>query len=178
MRFVRTSSIAIALVGCLLTSACNEQSANAQQPQRATQAQKAQEAANAIAFTENAEIDNIKHRLELTSQPGLLGYVVLLNESGQPVWYGAVKGKITSGSKRLTDPRRVIWKSGQTNYTAAVTDAPSDEGTYGSSGEYVFFWTPSGQYVQWNGKYLYSDQPFRLSIKPLVVDVQGAEGVK
>ena len=41
--------------------------------------------------------------------------------------------------------------------------SPSDEGTYGHSGEYVFFWTPAGQYIQWNGKYLYSDKPFRLT---------------
>ena len=129
------------------------------------QSRKAAEAANSIHFGENAEIDNIKRRLELTSSPGLLGYVVLMNESGQPVMYTTVKGKITSGGKRLTSQY-------QSNSSGVYPGAPSDEGTYGSSGEYVYFWTQNGQYVQWNGAYLYSDQPIRLSIQPLVLDVK------
>lgn len=132
------------------------------------QAAVAQQAANSIAFTENAEIENIKRRLELTSRVGALGYIVLLNESGQPIYYAAVKGKVTSGSKRLTEPDRTH----STLEKLVIRAAPSDEGTYGSSGEYVFFWTQSGQYIQWNGKYFYSDKPIRLKVEPLVVDVQ------
>lgn len=131
---------------------------------RATQADKAAAAANSISFSDNAEIENIKRRLELTANPGLLGYVVLLNEMGQPVMYTGVKGKITSGTKRLT---RTDEYSNRGN--GFMRAAPSDEGTFGHSGEYVFFWTPAGQYIQWNGKYLYSDKPFRLSVAPIVV---------
>jgi hypothetical protein len=131
------------------------------------QAAKAREAAQSITFTENAEIDNIKKRLELTANPGLLGYIVLLNESGQPVFYSPIKGKVTSGSKRLTPPDRYQSHSNG----AMVMQAASDEGTYGSSGEYIFFWTTAGQFMQWNGKYLYSDKPIRLSVQPLVVAV-------
>lgn len=163
-------AIAILLVatagGALLTGCFDDKvPANKQ-----VQAQKAAQAAASISFTENAEIENIKKRLELTSQPGLIGYIVLLNESGQPVYYTTVKGKITSGSKRLTEPDRSgSWGSGQNNVVRA---APSDEGTWGSSGEYIFFWTQAGQYVQWNGKYFYSDKPIRLSVQPLVVNIE------
>ncbi len=127
----------------------------------------ARAAAESLNFADNAEIDNIKNRLKLTSQPGLLGFVVLLNESGQPVYYTSIKGKITSGSKRLT---RTQWVD-DFGAGSAITAAPSDEGTYGSSGEYIFFWTTNGQYMQWNGKYLYSDKPIRLTVQPLVVSV-------
>lgn len=150
-------------------TACNE--AAPQQSAKQVQVQKAQAAANSIQFTENAEIDNIKKRLELTANPGLLGYVVLLNETGQPVMYTGVKGKITSGGKRLTKPYE--WQNrncGQYNCDRDVTSA-SDEGTYGNSGEYIFFWTTAGQYIQWNGKFLYSDKPFRLNTEPLVLSV-------
>lgn len=142
-------------------------------PAKKAQSQKAAEAANSIRFTENAEIDNIKKRLELTSQPGLLGFVILLNEMGQPVMYTTVKGKITSGSKRLTKPYDVDrdWDTGEWTGWKELPSA-SDEGTYGSSSEYIFFWTQSGQYLQWNGKYLYSDKPFRLTKKALVVNVE------
>lgn len=156
---VAALALTVSLAGCLgdtPPTAKNQQAAVAQQ------------AANSIAFTENAEIENIKRRLELTSRVGALGYIVLLNESGQPIYYAAVKGKVTSGSKRLTEPDRT-----HSNLEKIVVRAaPSDEGTYGSSGEYVFFWTQSGQYIQWNGKYFYSDKPIRLKVEPLVVDVQ------
>lgn len=134
------------------------------------QAQKAQEAANSINFSNNAEIDNIKRRLELTSNPGQIGFVLLLNEMGKPVMYTSVKGKITSGSKRLTQPQEYKClgvAGGGCSYQ--TVDAPSDEGTYGSSGPYVFFWTESGQYFQWAGKYLYSDKPFRITDPTIVV---------
>lgn len=162
MKFILMMVAALLLAGCEV-EAEKTQSKN-------VQAEKAKAAANSISFTENAEIDNIKKRLELTANPGLLGYVVLLNEMGQPVMYTGVKGKITSGGKRLTDPRHVVTKgNGNGGSVMAVTDSPSDEGTYGSSGEYVFFWTPAGQYIQWNGKFLYSDKPFRLTTDPLVL---------
>lgn len=131
----------------------------------------AKEAAASVVFTNNAEIDNIKKRLELTSDPALLGFVLLLNEMGQPVAYYGVTGKITSGGKRLT-PRQKLIKCDRGEWNGhCVVDAPSDEGTNGSSAPYVFFWTTDGQYIQWNGKYLYSDKPFRLTVDPIVVSV-------
>lgn len=130
---------------------------------RDIQAQKAQQAANSVQFLGNAEIDNIKRRLELTSNPGQMGYVLLLNEMGQPILYTTVKGKITSSGKRLTH------KDG-----CGVNDredCPSDEGSYGSSDPYIYFWTMDGQYIQWNSGYLYSDKPLRIEQKPLVIDL-------
>lgn len=137
-------------------------------PAKKVQAARAQEAANSINFSENAEIDNIKRRLELTSKVGLIGYVVLFNDMGQPVLYTGIKGKVTSGGKRLTKPDRF---EGTANSGGVVRQAPSDEGTYGSSGEYVFFWTTEDQFIQWNGRYLWSDKPVRLSVQPMVVTV-------
>lgn len=137
------------------------------------QAQRATEAANSVQFNGNAEIDNIKRRLELTSKPGMIGYIVLLNQMGQPVVYESVVGKITSSTKRLTDVDRVSQFSiGGNNGGAAyvVRQNVSDDGTRGSSDAYIFYWNQDGAYRQWGtGSYLYSDQPIRLSQPPLVV---------
>jgi hypothetical protein len=128
------------------------------------QAQKAAQAAQSINFDENAEIENIKHRLELTSKPGAIGYIVLLNQMGQPVAYDTVKGKITSSGKRLTKPFD--------DTAAGIRTSPSDEGTWGSSDPYLYYWTVNGVYRQWSGLYLYSDQPIRLSQPTLVVEAK------
>lgn len=134
---------------------------------KTSQADKAAQAANSIQFTDNAEIENIKRRIEITAHPGKLGFIMLMNEAGQPIAYEGVKGKVTSGGKRLTSPDRYTTQG--TNGSIRV--APSDEGTWGTSGEYIFYWTTNDEYRQWNGKYLYSDKPFRLRIEPLIVTV-------
>lgn len=157
-----------ALAATLSLAACGQPAAPSE---KQIQAQKAAAAANDIKFDENAEIDNIKHRLELTSNPGQIGFVLLLNEMGKPVMYASVKGKITSGSKRLTPPQEVrcLDVAGQAGCSQQMVDAASDEGTYGSSTPYVFFWTTEGQYFQWAGKYLYSDKPFRIDDPTIVI---------
>jgi hypothetical protein len=134
---------------------------------KSQQTQLAAQAANSIHFTENAEIENIKHRLELTSKPDLLGYIVLFNSAGQPILYTTVKGKVTSGSKRLTRADETYSNGNGTG----IRQSASDEGTYGSSGEYIYFWDANGAYHQWNDKYMYSDQPIRLRVEPIIVDI-------
>lgn len=125
---------------------------------------KAAAAANSISFTENAEIENIKRRLILTAEVNKIGYIVLFNDAGQPIMYTTVKGKVTSGGKRLT-------REDEVTGGGVVRKSSSDEGTYGSSNPYIFFWDTRGQYHQWSGQYLYSDQPIRLRVEPLVVNI-------
>lgn len=141
---------------------------------KTSESTKAAAAANSISFAAgNAEIDNIKKRLELTSDPALMGYIVLFNDMGQPILYTTVKGKVTSGSKRLTAPfqETALKRGGVGDQSSSdFTDAPSDEGTWGSSNPYIYFWTTGGQYIQWSGTYLYSDKAFRMDT-PAVVSI-------
>lgn len=158
-------TIIAAALGLLSLAACGEPSARVQQ---ATQGGERAQRAMANA-TSNAEQDNIEARLTLTSNPDLLGHVAIVNKVGQVVLYTTIKGKVTSGSKRLTNP----------GYCGAVNgDCPSDEGTYGSSNPYVFFWTNSGQYIQTSMDYIYSDKPLRLDEKPLFTVPQEAAPAK
>lgn len=165
-------TMAILAATSLTIAGCGQPSSTAPGPVKQDQAQKAAEAANSIQYSENAEIENIKRRLELTSNPGQIGFILLMNEMGQPVMYASVKGKVTSGAKRLTAPEQ-RWSVDTGEWQGEqLGSAPSDEGTWGNSGEYIFFWTVDGQYIQWNGKYMYSDKPFRTSIQPLVLNVK------
>ena len=136
------------------------------------ESQKAAAAANSVSFAAgNAEIDNIKKRLELTSDPALMGYIVLFNDMGTPILYTTVKGKVTSSGKRLTAPfqeTELKRASVGDRSSSDFTDAPSDEGTWGSSNPYIYFWTTGGQYIQWSGNYLYSDKAFRIDAPSVV----------
>lgn len=156
----------LAFIG-LTAESCIPQAAPAA-PTKETQANKAAAASNALTFDENAEIDNIAKRIKLTAQPGLLGYVALVNRVGQVVMYSPVKGKLTSGGKRLTSPDKWFSCDGGEYSQDCKTEAPSDEGTFGQSNPYIFFWTPGDQYIQTSMDYIYSDKPFRTSEKPLL----------
>lgn len=138
---------------------------------KATQSQKAATAAKSVKFTRNAEIENLQRRLKLTGQPGKVGFITLLNASGQPIIYTDVRGKVSSGTKRLTKTwERVNCDKGNRIGDCFVA-APGDEGTYGSSAPYIYFWDTRGKYYQWNEGYLYTDQPQRLRIEPLVINI-------
>lgn len=163
------------IVACsLLVAGCNEADGSTVQDAKQNQAEKGAALAQTVLShsSENAEQENIANRLKLTMNPGQIGFILLMNQAGQPIAYYGVKGKITSGGKRLTNPQK--WATGVDcggNYCDEMVTAPSDEGTYGESDPYVYFWTADGQYIQWNGAYLYSDKPFRTRVEPLVIAI-------
>lgn len=141
---------------------------------RQTQNQAAAQAAAQVRFTGNAEIENIRRRLELTADPTLLGYIVLFNEAGAPIMYEGVRGKVTTSGSRLTAPDIIVRRpGGQSADSQAVIRAPSDTGTYdvGAGAPFIFYWNTNGEYRQWAGPYLYSDKPIRMRVEPLVISV-------
>jgi hypothetical protein len=148
----------IVLASGFILSGCYEES------NKRVQSKAAMQAAESVQFTENSEIENIKRRLEITSKVGQIGYVVLFNEAGSPILYTTIKGKVTSGGKRLTREDEIATDGG-------IRKAASDEGTYGSSNPYIFFFDTRGVYHQWSGAYLYSTQPIRLRVEPIVVQI-------
>lgn len=166
LRLMTTIALCAVLSVGLMGNDCTPQQSEISN--KVHQSEKAQAAAQSIHFTENAEIENIKKRLELTSQPGLIGYIAIINKVGQVVLYTPVKGKVTSGKKRLTRDFAFVRCSQGGNSGDCQVKAPSDEGTYGESGDYIFFWTPGDQYFQTDLGFVYSDKPMRLTIEPLL----------
>ena len=115
------------------------------------------------------ERKNISRRLELFSDESKVSYIYLTSY-GKVMAFYTVKGKITSGNKRLTSTeRQVDWQNCNSCNTSALIESPELDGTYGSSNPYIFFWTTDGTYVQWNGEYMLADQPLKLSTPPELV---------
>lgn len=112
---------------------------------------------------------NIKKRLELFSDENKVSYIYLVS-FGKVMSFYTVKGKITSGQKRLTSTQRIVSApdcgSGNCNL---IVESPELDGTYGQSSPYIFFWTTDGVYVQWNGEYMLADQPLKLTTQPELI---------
>lgn len=140
------------------------------------EAQKVQENQNKLAIAvplpnlnNSLERTNISKRLQMFDDPNKVSYIYLVSY-GKVMSFYTIKGKVTSGSKRLTSPDAQLGSCN--NYqgdNCTTTAAPELDGTYGSSASYIFFWTTDGVYVQWSGDYMEVDQPLKLSTQPELV---------
>jgi len=120
---------------------------------------------------------NIGQRLMEDNKPGAIKHLYVISPySGQVILYSTVKGKVTSGGKRLT-PTSVLnaYSNGSSfggfqvqigNATAITGEVLQDDGTYGSSGDYLYWWDVRGAYHQ---HYLTGGQIITISDQPLPV---------
>lgn len=166
---VGVSSYAVPAQACGFFSSCNQTSSDLQKNEQATVAANQQKMVKAVPapnLDNSLERQNISKRLTLFDNPNKVSYIYLVS-FGKVMSFYTVKGKITSGTKRLTASQQQIDStdcgSGQCELTL---DAPELDGTYGSSSPYIYFWTTDGAYIQWSGDYMLADQPLQLSTQP------------
>ena len=122
---------------------------------------------------------NVADRMLTDNKAGAIKHLYIISAySGQAILYSTVKGKVTSSGKRLIpkhvnsqDGASVGWAhagqkvrlAGKDHYTAEVI---GDDGTYGSSVPYVYWWDVQGRYHQ---HYVSGGQIMHVSSQPLPV---------
>lgn len=125
------------------------------------------------------EQDNIAGRLKMDNTPGSIKHLyIIAPESGQVIIYSTVQGKVTSSGKRLS-PKTVnnstrgfnVQFGNETHYTNEVLQ---DDGTYGDSAEYIFWFDAQGRYHQHyftGGQIIHvSDQT--IAVKSVVINME------
>lgn len=105
------------------------------------------------------ERDNINRRTKLWNDKNKISYIYLL-QRGAVVGFYSIKGKVSSVNSTVTNPNMV--------YEGTTLDSPAEDGSYGTNGDAVFFFTSDGSYVEWNGEYLLTDRPMKLNVQPLM----------
>ena len=117
------------------------------------------------------EQENIAGRYKIDNSPGSVKWLYVISPlSGDVILASSVKGKITSSGKRLT-PKTIsaggnyygqpVTINGVTYYTGEVIQ---DDGTYGDSGEYLYWWDMRDQYHQ---QYISAGVMIHISDKPM-----------
>lgn len=133
------------------------------------------------------EQENIAARLKADNEVGSIKHLYVMSAySGQVLIYSTVKGKVTSSGKRLT-PTTVATLQGQhvglshngipvniggvNHHTGEVLQ---DDGTYGTSDPYIYWWDTKGVYHQHyisGGQIIHvSNQP--ISVKNVVINME------
>lgn len=135
------------------------------------------------------EQQNVSDRLVEDNKPGSIKHLYVISAySGQVLIYSTVRGKVTSSGKRLTPV--TVSTSNPNNASSdgipvaiggmnlRTGEVLQDDGTYGSSSEYVFWWDTKGVYHQHyvsGGQILHvSNQP--VSVKNVIINMEMASG--
>lgn len=121
------------------------------------------------------EQGNVAGRLLLDNKPGSIKHLYVISAySGQVLIYSTVKGKVTSSGKRLSSTSALM-RGDKGQYSGDfVVPAIQDDGTYGSSVPYLYWWDTKGIYHQHyvaGGQILHvSDQP--VAVKSIVINME------
>lgn len=100
---------------------------------------------------------NVMDRLKMDNAPGSIKHLYIISAySGQVIIYSTVRGKVTSSGKRLTPSTVNNTSQGSTmNIPVDIggsryetSEVLQDDGTYGSSIEYLYWWDQKGNYHQ------------------------------
>jgi len=167
--------VGIAIISLSL-SACNEEQA----PKSASGVTKATVTVPVDPQTGmTIEQQNIAGRLQMDNKPGSVKHLYVISpESGQVLIYSTVKGKVTSSGKRLS-PKTVngsqygfqVQIGGQNYYTSEVLE---DDGTYGSSVEYIYWWDTQGRYHQhfFTGGQILHISDYPIAVKSVILNLE------
>lgn len=171
------SIIAVGVLSSVLLSACNgepdktKEKLAAQNKAKLEQSSKVMESVGIPNFNYSVERENIAKRLKVTNDPNLLQWIYPMS-AGRVIGRFPVRGKVTSGEKRLTSPEMTVRIDGGEFPADAFTEAPDEMGTYGSSGQYIFWFDPAGQYHQHKGDYFLTTEPYKLDVNSGTVSVE------
>lgn len=130
------------------------------------------------------EQQNIIDRIQMDNKPGAIKHLYVISAmSGQVIIYSTVRGKVTSSKKRLTpDTADGSSQSGTFTFQVGGKDYSTnqvlgEDGTFGSSIEYLYWWDSKGAYHQHyvtGGQIVHiSDQP--LSVKGIIINMESPE---
>lgn len=124
------------------------------------------------------EQNNIIQRYAVDNQPGSIKHLYIISVySGDVILYSTVRGKVTSSGKRLTPLKSIyvtnngssvsngfgVEMGGQIVYTDEVIQ---DDGTYGSSVDYIYWFDSKGIYHQ---QYIEGGMMVHISSQPIAV---------
>lgn len=114
---------------------------------------------------------NVGDRLKTDNKPGSIKHLYVISAySGQTIFYSTVKGKVTSSGKRLTSTVKVRTSANGN----VVLPKIQDDGTYGSSIPYIYWWDVQGRYHQHyvsGGQIIHvSDHP--INVKSVIINFE------
>jgi hypothetical protein len=169
--------IPVALVGVMFLAGCDstvmEETANVEQTLTEENQSGLLQNQPPPKLNWSLERDNLIKRTNLWNDPNKISYIYLIN-FGKVMAFYTIKGKVSSvnsqitNTEQLTFTRKPSLTGGWFNIEGSLP-SPSEDGSYGTNGDAIFFFTTEGAYVEYAGDYMLADQPLKLSTQPELV---------
>jgi hypothetical protein len=165
MKYIKHIVVCVTLVA--FVTGCNVESPTKPKPQSDSGVSKVSAKVKVQANGRTVEQDNVKKRIEAENMPGAVKHLYIISAmSGQTIIYSTVKGKVTSSGKRLTGDKTFA-RGRQGGYGRDfIVPRIQDDGTYGSSIPYLYWWDVQGRYHQ---HYVSGGQIIHVSDEPMPV---------
>lgn len=116
---------------------------------------------------DSLERQNLIQRYQYLNDKNNVHHVYLMSNDGKVVSYFVAQGKVSSVNSKLTNDLQPVRIPGCDSHNEGndcwkVVESPQMDGSYGTNGDAIFFFTTSGEYVEWNGKYVVSEKPLNI----------------
>lgn len=129
---------------------------------------------------DSLERQNLIRRYEYLNDRDNEHHVYLMSETGQVIAYSVAQGKVSSVNSKLTNDNQIVRAKGcgwdhsgggsSEGPCYKTVESPQMDGSYGTNGNAIFWFTPGGHYMEWNGLYVVSEQPKNVQSQPVLVD--------
>ena len=172
-------AFAVLSAGCIGESTTEPKTSAAEAALTETNQAKLIKTNPAPSLDSSLERQNLIDRLNLLNNQNKIFYVYLVSYGKVMAEYTA-QGKVSSVNSKLTTQEQIIespyGRGSQSRVNLGmVVESPDLDGSYGTNGDAVFFFTTEGAYVEWSGEYFVSDFPLSLSTPPVLVRTLNTE---
>lgn len=127
------------------------------------------------------ERQNLIERYKYLNDENNVHHVYMLSNDGKVVNYEVAQGKVSSVNSKLTNDKQIVraencefdgnnGAGGAEGSCFKTVESPQMDGSYGSNGDAIFFFTTDGHYVEWNGIYVVSEEPKEITTEVTLVD--------
>lgn len=121
------------------------------------------------------ERENLIRRYQYLNDQNNLHHVYLISNDGKVIHYSVAQGKVSSVNSKLTNDKQVVRipdcdAHNTGNDCWKVVESPQMDGSYGTNGNAIFWFTPDGHYMEWNGLYVVSEEPKNIQTGVTLVD--------
>lgn len=134
-----------------------------------------------IQMEESLERANLIKRYKYLNDRSNVHHVYMLSNDGKVINYQVAQGKVSSVNSKLTNNKQIV-RAPNCDYDTGngvgsegachkVVESPQMDGSYGSNGDAIFFFTPDGHYVEYNGIYLVSEEPKQINTEVTLVEM-------
>jgi hypothetical protein len=131
-----------------------------------------------FTMEDSLERQNLIRRYEYLNDQNNVHHVYLMSHDGKVVSYFVAQGKVSSVNSKLTNDQQIVVDNRCLETTHAdaegacfkTVESPQMDGSYGTNGAAIFFFTTDGQYVEWNGLYVVSEEPKSIQTSVTLVE--------